>query len=67
MKYLPWILAILGSWLIAAPFVLDYATTEVAKRNDVSIGLAMLFGTCVWRFLEWIEDGRRTDMHAQRQ
>ena len=35
MKYLPWVLAGLGRWLIAAPFLLGYASTEGAKNNDV--------------------------------
>jgi len=47
-KYVPWILAVVGGWLVAAPFVLNYASTEVAKHNDVGVGLVILLGSLVW-------------------
>ena len=48
MKYLPWISAIVGGWLIAAPFLLGYAGTEAAKNNDVGVGVLMVLGALVW-------------------
>jgi hypothetical protein len=50
MKYLPWILAIVGGWLIAAPFLLDDAGTEAAK-NNVGVGMLMVLGALVWGIL----------------
>jgi len=52
MKYLPWALAVMAVWLIAAPFLLGYAQTEPAMRNDVSVGVVMLVGACFWGFSE---------------
>lgn len=42
-EYLPWILAIVGGWLIAAPFLLDDAGTEAAK-NNVGVGMLIVLG-----------------------
>lgn len=53
MKYLLWIVAAIGSWLIAAPFLLGYAGTEMATKNDVSVGLVMVVSALVWGFLKW--------------
>lgn len=67
MKYLPWVLAIVGGWLIAAPFLLGYAGTEAAKINDVGIGVVMVLGALVWGFFGLRYHGLSTDMHAQRR
>jgi hypothetical protein len=67
MKYLPWILAIVGGWLIAAPFLLDYAGTEAAKNNDVGVGVVMILGALAWGFFSLRYHGLSTDMHAQRR
>jgi len=66
MKYWPWILAIVGGWLIAAPFLLGYAGTEAAKNNDIGVGALMLLGSLVWGFLGLRHPGRDTDLHVQR-
>jgi hypothetical protein len=66
MKYLPWVLAIVGGWLIAAPFLLGYAGTEAAKNNDVGIGVIMVLGALVWGFFGLRYHGLSTDMHVQR-
>lgn len=67
MKYLPWILAVVGSWLVAAPFLLGYASTEVAKNNDVGVGVIMVLGALIWGFSELRHHGSSVDMHAQRR
>jgi hypothetical protein len=67
MKYLPWTLAIVASWLIAAPFVLGYAKTEPAMYNDVGIGVVLLVGTLFWGFSELSHHGFSRDMQAQRR
>jgi hypothetical protein len=64
MKYLPWILAIVGGWLIAAPFLLDDAGTDAAK-NNVGVGMLMVLGALVWGFWGLRHPGLSTDMHAQ--
>jgi hypothetical protein len=65
MKYLPWILAVVGSWLIAAPFLLGYASTVIAKNNDVSVGVIMVLGALIWGFFELRHYRLSNDMHAQ--
>ena len=65
MKYLPSILAIVGGWLIAAPFLLGYAGTEAAKNNDIGVGVLMVLGALVWGFFGLRHPGLSTDMHAQ--
>jgi len=67
MRYLPWILAIVGIWLIAAPFALGYAQTEPAMHNDVAVGAAIVLGALFWGFSELRHHGLSTDMHAQRR
>lgn len=67
MKYLPWIMAVVGSWLIAAPYLLGYTGTEVAKNNDVVVGVIMVLGALIWGFSELGHQGSRVDMHAQRR
>lgn len=57
----------MGSWLIAAPFLLGYASTEVAKNNDVGIGVVMVLGALIWGFSELRHHGSSIDMHAQRR
>ena len=61
MKYIPWILAAIGGWLIAAPFLLSYAGTEIAKHNDVGVGLVMVLGALIWGF----PNGLGTDVRIQ--
>ena len=41
MTGLSWTNAVLGVWLIAAPFVLGYAATAAAMWNEVIIGLVV--------------------------
>ncbi|MBI2953642.1 MAG: SPW repeat protein [Chloroflexi bacterium] len=36
-----WISIILGLWLIAAPFVLNYVDVRNAMLNDVAVGLVV--------------------------
>lgn len=67
MKFLPWILAAVGSWLIVAPFLRGYASTEVAKNNDVGVGVIMVLGALIWRFSELRHHGSHVDLHAQRR
>ncbi len=67
MKYLPWILAVVGSWLIAAPFLLGYASTVVAKNNDVGVGVVMVLGALIWGFSELRHHRSSGDLHAQRR
>ena len=42
VKYLNWINAALGLWLVIAPFVLSYSNAAAAMWNDIIIGLAAL-------------------------
>ena len=42
MKYLSLIFGVAAIWLMAAPFVLGYAETTAAMRNDVVVGAVML-------------------------
>ena len=42
VKYLNWINAVLGLWLIIAPFVLTYSSATAALWNDIIIGLVAL-------------------------
>jgi len=67
MKYLPWILAIVAIWLIAAPFVLGYANTEPAMHNDVGVGVAILLGALFWGLSGIRTHGLNTDVQAQRR
>lgn len=67
MKYLPWILAVIAIWLIAAPFVLGYAMTEPAMHNDVAVGVVILLGSLVWGFSELRRYGLSSDTQAQRR
>ena len=67
MKFLPWILAAVGSWLIVAPFLLGYASREVAKNNDVGVGVITVLGALIWRFSELRPHGSHVDLHAQRR
>ena len=65
MKYLLWILAAVGSWLIAAPFLLGYASTAIAKNNDASVGVVMVLGALIWGFSEWRHHRLSTDLSTQ--
>ena len=40
-RALDWINAVVGLWLIAAPFVLGYTGTALALWNDVIVGLVV--------------------------
>ena len=53
MRLVQGIRAGVGGWLISASFVLDYAGVEIAKHNDVGVGLTMLLGALGWGFSEW--------------
>jgi hypothetical protein len=65
MKYLPWAFAVVGSWLIAAPFLLGYSGTEIAKNNDIGVGALMIVGALIWGFSELRHRGSSVDMQAQ--
>lgn len=65
LKYMPWLLALIAIWLIAAPFLLGYAETEFAMRNDVGVGTVMLLGALAWGVSEWRGHGLGTDMQTQ--
>jgi hypothetical protein len=67
MKYMPWILAVIAIWLIAAPFLLGYAQTEPAMHNDVGVGVVMLLGSLIWGFSELRHHGLSTEMQTQRR
>ena len=67
MKFIPWILAIMATWLIAAPVVLGYANTEIAMKNDVGVGMVMLIGTLFWGFSELRHHWFSKDLEAQRR
>lgn len=67
MKYLPWILAVIAIWLIAAPFILVYANMEPAMHNDVGVGLVILLGALFWGFSELRDHGLSAGVHAQRR
>ncbi len=47
---LSWINAILGLWLIVAPFVLRFSTTASTRWNDIVLGVAIIVFS-VWRAL----------------
>jgi hypothetical protein len=67
MKYLPLILAIIASWLIAAPFVLGYENTDVAIHNDVGVGVVLLVGALFWGFSELSHHGFSRGIQAQQR
>lgn len=67
MKYMPWILAAIASWLIAAPFLLGYAETETAMRNDVGVGAVILLGALIWGVAEMRGHGWSVGVHAPRR
>ncbi|CAI4030815.1 hypothetical protein DNFV4_01245 [Nitrospira tepida] len=67
MKYLPWILAVVAVWLIAAPFLLGYAETGPAMQNDIAVGVVMLLGALIWGYGEWRGHGVSADMQTQRR
>ena len=49
--YLDYIVALLGGWSIAAPFVLGYYNTvEAARNTDVGIGIAVAFIALISHF-----------------
>lgn len=43
--------ALLGLWLMVAPFVLGYGGSTAATVNDLAVGAALVFGVAVIRFL----------------
>ena len=53
MKYVPWVLAVLAIWLLAAPFVLGYTETAAAMQNDIAAGSALLVGAFFLAFSGW--------------
>ena len=68
MKYLPVILLVgIGSWLIAAPFVLGYTQIQSAMHNDVGIGVLMLIGALIWGFSELATHGLKSELSIQRR
>ncbi len=67
MRYLPWILAVVAIWLIAAPFLLGYVDTGPAMQNDIGVGAVMLLGALIWGYGEWRGHGTSTGMQTQRR
>lgn len=63
MKYMPWVLAVIAIWLIAAPFVLGYAESAPAMRNDVGVGIVVLVGALSWG----LSTMRRAAIHIQQR
>ena len=49
LKHVVEINFLLGAWLIAAPFVLGYASARVETGNDVALGLLLI--ACSWWLL----------------
>ncbi len=41
IKSLSWVNAVLGLWLIIAPFILTYSGTAAAMWNDIVVGLVV--------------------------
>jgi hypothetical protein len=64
-SYMPWVIAIIAGWLIAAPFVLGYADTNIAMNNDIAVGVVMLLGSLFWGVAEVRHHGWGTGMQAQ--
>ena len=62
-RYAPWMLGIIAIWLIAAPFLLGYAESVPAMRNDVAVGIVMLIGAVSWA----VSSTRGTDIHLERR
>lgn len=50
MRGISWVNAVLGVWLIAAPFVLNYHTAGYAMWNDVVLGV-LITALAVWSAL----------------
>ena len=42
MKTLSWVNAVLGLWLIIAPFILAYSKVAAAMWNDIIVGIIVL-------------------------
>lgn len=49
---LVWINAILGLWLILAPFIPSYSAPMVAVGNDITVGLLVVV-LAVWAAIGW--------------
>jgi hypothetical protein len=64
-RYIPWLVELVAIWLIAAPFVLGYANTDAAMRNDVGVGLVMLISGLVWWLSDWRAHGVGTRLGTQ--
>ena len=63
IKYLSWINAVLGLWLVIAPFVLSYSSAAAAMWNDIIIGLvALVLG--VWAALAVGSHGQQPMGHG---
>lgn len=45
---MPRIVGAIAIWLIVAPFLLGYAESVPAVRNDVGVGIVMLIGAITW-------------------
>ena len=41
-RNLDWINAVVGVWLVLAPFILAYSTTGVAMWNDIIVGVVVI-------------------------
>ena len=49
LKHIIEINILLGAWLIAAPFVLGYASSRMQMGNDVAVGILVI--ACAWWML----------------
>ncbi len=42
IKNMNWAMAVVGVWVVIAPFVLGYASTSAALWNDIIVGVAVV-------------------------
>ena len=49
LKHIIQINVLLGAWLIAAPFVLGYASSRMEMGNDITMGILLI--VCSWWML----------------
>lgn len=46
LKHIVQINILLGAWLVAAPFVLGYASSRMEMGNDVAMGVLLILCSC---------------------
>ncbi len=57
MRYMPSVFAVVALWLMAAPFLLGYADSTIAMRNDVAVGAVILIAALWWGLRELKDHG----------